>query len=231
MKIIFLNAWRGQIPQVKDFILEHIKTTDIFCLQEAGFSKNSIFCQDYLSPQYIFFTESKILTTDDTIVQATFVKKQHQVLNTQLVCKEEKNIGLGLFTQIKSSNNKIFNVLNFHGTAWPANKRDDPNRLKQSKLIIDFMSKFNENKIIGGDFNLNPDTKSVTLFEQKLYLNLIKKFEIKSTRNEIAWADYSVEQRQSFADFVFISTNLKIKSFTVPYNEISDHLPLILEMN
>ena len=65
------------------------------------------------------------------------------------------------------------------------------------------------------------------MFEDNGYKNLIKEFKIPTTRNEISWAKY--ENKQLFADFVFVSPDVKITNFSVPNNEISDHLPLILE--
>ena len=35
--------------------------------------------------------------------------------------------------------------------------------------------------------------------------------------------------KQHFADYVFVSKDVKVKKFEVPYLEISDHLPLILD--
>ena len=45
-------------------------------------------------------------------------------------------------------------------------------------------------KIIGGDFNLNPDTESIKMFEEAGYKNLIKDFKIENTRNEISWREF-----------------------------------------
>ena len=87
-------------------------------------------------------------------------------------------------------------------------------------------------KIIGGDFNLNPDTKSVKIFEEVGYKNLIMDFGIKNTRNEISWKQFQNKPgfvKQYFADYVFVSKDVKVRKFEVPYNEISDHLPQILE--
>ena len=61
--------------------------------------------------------------------------------------------------------------------------------------------------------------------------NLITEFNIKNTRNEISWAKYPGLPKQYFADFIFASQNVRVKKFTVPYNEISDHLPMILEID
>lgn len=227
MKTIFLNAWRGQIPSIKQFILDNISTTDVFCFQEAGESDSHIFCQDYLSSDFQLFHYQKQLRPDDVMVQATFIKKDFSVLKTEAISLDQPNIGLGLFSQIKDTNHQVFNIVNFHGFPWPGDKQDNPDRLKQSQEIINFLKDFSDPKIIGGDFNLDRDIQSVRLFEENNYKNLIKEFYIGNTRNRLSWEQY--DNKQNFADHLFISPNLKVKYFSVPYIEISDHLPLILE--
>ncbi|MFA5532464.1 MAG: endonuclease/exonuclease/phosphatase family protein [Candidatus Shapirobacteria bacterium] len=228
MKIIFLNAWQGQIPQIKDFILDHIPTTDIFCFQEAGYFNTDIFCQQYLSSQYQLFTNQKQLTQKDIMVQATFVKKNFSVLKTATIGEDIDNIGLGLFTQLKDSKENIFNIGNIHGYPWPGDKQDNSDRINQSNLIVNFFKDLSGPKIIGGDFNLDFDIKSTQIFEENGYRSLIKDFKIDNTRNRLSWEQY--ENKQHFADHLFITKDIKVKNFTVPYNEISDHLPLILEI-
>jgi endonuclease/exonuclease/phosphatase (EEP) superfamily protein YafD len=230
MQIIFLNAWNGsQAKKLKDFIIENKNNTDIFCFQESSDEIPHLFCQDYLSDDYQFFSDQKRITPNDVFFQATFIKKNISVLKTQTIGQGNLKIGLTLLTQIKTNKNKILNICNVHGYPWPGDKQDNLDRLHQSQLIIDSLKAFNGPKIIGGDFNLDRDIKSTQLFEENGYRSLIKDFNITNTRNENSWKDY--DGKQHFADHLFVTKDLKIKNFTVPYNEISDHLPLILEFN
>ena len=72
---------------------------------------------------------------------------------------------------------------------------------------------------------------------KSLALALILENKIKTTRNFHAWrqakemvADgYRFYGEQKFADYVFVSKDVKVKNFEVPNIEISDHLPLILD--
>ena len=226
MKIIFLNAWQGQIPKIKNFILENIPTTDIFCFQESFNSKSQIFCLDLLEDYQYFFDEKRV-SKQDQFINCTFIRKNFSVLDIKTIGQGDSTIGLGLFTKIKISDNKFINLCNFHGHARPGDKQDNPNRIKQSQLIIDFFKDLSGPKIIGGDFNLDLNIKSVQMFEDNGYKNLIKEFKIPTTRNEISWSKY--ENKQLFADHLFVSPGIKITNFSVPNNKISDHLPLILE--
>lgn len=230
MKIIFLNAWRGQVPELKDFILENVSTTDVFCFQECNSPKEDIFCLDYLKNNYQYFFDYQNIDNRSSFYNVTFIKNNLKVLDHKTIGKEDKKIGLGIFTKIKTSKNNILNLINFHGFAYPGDKQDTKDRLKQSQIIVDFLKKNPEPKIIGGDFNLDRDIKSTQIFENNEYRSLIKEFNISNTRNRLSWEKYP-DSEQHFADHLFISPELKINSFNVPYNEISDHLPLILEID
>jgi endonuclease/exonuclease/phosphatase family metal-dependent hydrolase len=89
------------------------------------------------------------------------------------------------------------------------------------------MAKTDGEKIIGGDFNLNKNTESVKMFEKNGYRNLIEEFGIEVTRNHLIW-DLYPENIQFWADYLFVSPEVKVKSFEVPKNEVSDHLPQVL---
>ena len=75
-----------------------------------------------------------------------------------------------------------------------------------------------------GDFNLRPDTRSIGLFDEHLS-NLIRKYNIKSTRT--SYCPYPIRH----ADYVFVNDWVKVKSFEVLPDEVSDHNPLMLDFN
>ena len=100
----------------------------------------------------------------------------------------------------------------------------------QTEGIIEFMAKRKIPRIIGGDLNVLPNTQSVLKFEKAGYRNLIKDFAISTTRNEFSWRKYP-NNRLYYSDYVFVSPDVRVKSFSVPDMEISDHLPMILEVD
>lgn len=127
-------------------------------------------------------------------------------------------------------------IVNLHGNSEPASKRDTPMRLQQSKTVLDFLRERPGEKIVMGDFNLFPDTESIHLFEQAGFRNLITDYAIKTTRGshmrklfpEYEHGKYGF---QEFADYTFVGHGLQVKSFAVPDVAISDHLPMILDVN
>ena len=134
-------------------------------------------------------------------------------------------------------NDKILNILNYHGI-WikGAGKDDNEFRIEQSAKIIKFVQELGGETILVGDFNLEPDTESVGMIENVLPNNLIKSNNITSTRSslyesifEIKVGDQTIKNNGSkFADYAFVSDSVIVKSFEVPNLQISDHLPLII---
>lgn len=226
MKIVFLNAWNGKVGRsLWEFFEKQKESTDVFVLMETdiNFQKKA----DQILADFTSFKANKEVDNEDEFFQTTYARNINKILVSNAVLDDDRNIGYGLYTKIQSEN-QILNLINVHGIALPGNKLDNPKRIEQSKAFIDFMKKVDGPKIIGGDFNLEPDTESVQMFEKNGYRNLISEYKIKTTRNHLSWDLYP--NKQLFADYVFVSPDIKIKSFEVPDIEISDHLPLILEI-
>lgn len=224
MKIIFLNALAGEVKApLTQFISHHAPTTDVFCFQEAYDFLLQI-CRERL-PNFHKISAYKKLENDE-FPQATFIKKNLQVIDQSIIFPDDPVTGLGIYARLREGNESL-NLCNFHGISVPGDKLDNPGRLAQSRGLIDFFKNLPEPKIIGGDFNLLPDTESISSFEDNGYINLIKKFNIPTTRNKLAWKNYP--NKQLFADYIFVSPSVEVKSFSVPNITISDHLPLILE--
>ena len=223
---MFLNAWQATTGEVLwNYIKEQKETCEVFCFMEAGQEFRGK-CREIL-PDYIQISAEKSIIDEDGMFQATYVKSDYKILNSEPILGIDPNIGLGLYTQIVN-NDKVWNIASIHGVARPGEKSDNPKRLEQSNGIIEYMSKIEEAKIIGGDFNLDKNTESVKMFEKNGYRNLIEEYKIEMTRNHLAWDVW--HNVQLWADFLFVSLDVKVKSFEVPKNEVSDHLPLIVEI-
>jgi len=225
MKIIFFNVWNGQLLDgIADFIKEHSVTTDVFCFQEAN-TKIQTLCHE-LIPDYQIITASKVVQSTHYFNSATYVGRGARILDSAVLLENQPEIGLGLYTQVQVGD-RIVDICNIHGVSMPG-KLDNPDRLQQSQELIEFLKDKNNLKIMGGDFNVLPDTKSILMFQENDYQDLIKDFKITTTRNHLAWDKYP--EKLYYSDYVFVSPETPIKSFTVPDLEISDHLPMILEL-
>lgn len=122
---------------------------------------------------------------------------------------------------IEEKGQKIL-IGNLHGFWMPRSKSDTPQRISQSKKIKEIFDPFNGPKILCGDFNLIHNTKSMDMLEEDMK-NLIKEFNIKSTRSKLH------KRRQKFADYILVSDKVKVSKFEALNDVVSDHLPLLLD--
>lgn len=228
MKIVFLNIWEGKLQDaVTKFIKEQSADTDIFCFQEFSDHMDSV-TKDILS-DYDKISARRLFGKEDYFLQATFVRKSLCRLSSGVLLEKQAGCGLALYVEVQFGERNLY-VCNLHGTAEPGEKSDTPERLKQSQELIDYFKERTGAIVIGGDFNLFPATKSVQIFEENGYRNLVKDFEIKTTRNHYAWDRYP-KSPYYYSDYVFVDPEfLEVKNFLVPSIEISDHLPLILDI-
>lgn len=225
MNILSLNTWRGKLEkEIASFVLEQKKSVDVFCFQEMHPSMREI-CQKIL-PEYEEYYAHKFVTSVDDFHQSIFIKKSIAVLDFGSVLEGVPQTGLGVWVKVDNKDNVLY-ICNYHGMSRPGNKLDTAERLAASQGIINFFSNEREPKVIIGDFNLLNIVKSATTFEENGYVDLIKKYQITNTRNRHAWEQHP-ENIQYYADFAFVSDDIKEKSFKVLPDEVSDHAPLLL---
>jgi len=123
---------------------------------------------------------------------------------------------------LKDTNRVIYN---FHGIPGMS-KKDTPERDLQTKRLLALMAQNTQPHIIVGDFNLDINTEAISTLGQSLR-NLIKESNFKTTRNR----NYNSCDVLPFADYAFVSPEIKINNFLVLPDEISDHLALLLDFN
>jgi len=228
VKLIFLNVWGEEMqPNLVDYIKEQTADTDIFCFQEASDVVKDA-ARDALSG-YKEISDYKYITDHDNFPQSIFVRDGIEVVSSGTLFQGEMDRGLAIYVEIKLGDKNIY-VCNVHGSARPNDKTDSPARIEVSKALIEFFADKNEAPvIIGGDFNINPDTKSIGMFSENGYRDLIHEFSIKTTRNHFAW-DRFPDTPLYYSDYIFLNDKVELKNFSVTDNEVSDHLPLVLEV-
>lgn len=234
------------------FIEKRSSDTDIFCFQEVLFGARPEFTSDHKARVNIFHEIAQRLPGHTPLTyiankathfqnekldgfhagQAMFVRKDIRVVASggfrgyQDELPDESLGGkiTGSIQWVELKTNKgVVVIANLHGL-WQKDtqKKDTPERLLQSEIIKDFFRERSGKKILCGDFNLYPDTKSVTLLEAGMK-NLIKEYDIQSTRSSL----YTKEGK--FADYILASHDVVVRDFRVLSDEVSDHLPLYLD--
>ncbi len=228
--------------------------TSIHLQTERGMRKNLLQeLRHRLSDFQVFFapTQENMDMTPEPGEQtfwgiATFVKNRQTINHTEdfFICngyntykpKDYATLGSKALAITLTMGETSLTICNLHGTSEPGNKLDSSERLKQSEKILDFLQKQHGEKIVTGDFNLFPETQSIKMFEKAGFRNLIKDYSIQTTRGSLMrqlFPHYGLHPGgfHEFADYTFISPGIKIKSFEVPDLPISDHLPMIMEID
>jgi hypothetical protein len=199
----------------------------------------------YFSPTQDDYGVQKTDSVQTTLGTAIFVRKTLTVLeqgsfflvNGRNTYDGKDDLTLGYnasYITIDNSGTPL-TVIGLHGVSMPAHKLDTPLRQEQSQKIIDFLKERSGEKIVMGDFNLLPETESIKMFAKDGFKNLIDDYSIKTTRGShmrVLFPHYADGPYgfQEFADYTFVSKGMDVKSFEVPDEPISDHLPMILEI-
>ncbi len=242
MVIVTLNVWAGKGGQkLRTFFQKYSDTVDVFCLQEVfSFgqsvnltdSRDQIFLEDIAKtlPDFnYYFDESQsmgeglaIFTRNKKVVTEhgnEFIYRWKD----SLVGTDGRTLGRNIQHVVIRENEKKYYIANFHGLWTGTGKEDTPERMRQSlKLQNIINSRSEEAKILVGDFNLHPETKSLKKIE-KYMNNIVTKYEVKTTRPKSFL-------RLETPDYIFLSPNIVEKRFEVLREEVSDHLALLVEI-
>lgn len=241
MKLITLNIWGGRVKQPFLNFIKNNQDVDIFCFQELYNNATPHFTQTYGDISSKIYNELQELlpnhqsffrpVLDDIYGIGIFIKKEINVL-------EEGEVSIYdaiNFSGIDGNHSRnmqwvkcairgtVYTVFNVHGLWNGKGKTDTPDRINQSKRIMELVDANTTKKILCGDFNLRPDTESIAIIANGMN-NLIKIHEITSTRTSL----YTKEEK--FADYIFVSSDIKVMNFEVLPDEVSDHSALLLEL-
>jgi hypothetical protein len=253
VKIISLNLWGGKVyNRLEGFIKARAPTTDVFCFQELfdGDPKLSP-GQIAATKKYagvnnddVYDLASRI---DDTLLPRfnRVISRPYSELGNRLgifyskrlpvFAAGEVDIADPVEQEIDGAKSAIgakmqwvsvdgYGVIaHCHGIWQMGGKDDTPERLMQSRRLVVMLETFPGEKILVGDFNLNPDTKSVAILSKKMR-NLIAEYGVKTTRSNLA-----LPSKGKIADYAFVTAGVKVKEFQVLSDVVSDHLPIYLE--
>lgn len=254
MQLITLNTWGGRAGNeaLRQFFRTYKDRVDVFCLQEiwsgpyehlegspAGGKKiehDEILVHGMQEISHILSNHAVLFhphhldnyglmmaIRQDIPIQASgevFVHKYKNYIPEGDIGKHARNIQHATI----GCNNKSITIINFHGLWNGQGKTDSPDRIEQSKKILDFIRTIGGEVVLCGDFNLSPDTKSLKMFEEFGLRNLIAEYRIQSTRTSF------YTKPEKFADYIFVSTGIRVNSCTVIEEEVSDHAAILLDI-
>lgn len=115
--------------------------------------------------------------------------------------------------------------LSSHG-AWTAPPTDNKENFRQAKLIANHLKNLDRPFVMGADMNMPPETRVIRTIE-KSAKNLIHGSGIVQTTHPTV---HKIVPRGYLVDYVFTSSEFKKKSIIAPEILVSDHLPLVAEL-
>ena len=123
---------------------------------------------------------------------------------------------------------RIVHIISIHG-AWTAPPIDTDEKLRQAQIILDYLGDLNKNNqpfIVGADLNMPPETGVIQMINsvaQNLMINSPFKY---TTHPKI----HKIVPTKLLVDYIFTSKHFKLLSLKVPQVTVSDHLPVIAQL-
>jgi endonuclease/exonuclease/phosphatase family metal-dependent hydrolase len=224
------------------FARGNASSTDVFCFQEVldnehgvksvGFPEGTEDLVSRFREALPGFVGYSAIPEKNERGLATFIKKgwtveemkDEYVYGSKNTMTDNKwsTIGINmLYTQISKA--ETYHIWNLHGAFVTPDKKDYPKTIEQSGNIAKIIAPVKGKRILCGDFNLDPETESIAMLERIPLRNLVKEYNVTSTRTRY----YGLPAR--YADYIMPSAEVKVLDFgTIDY-VASDHYPLRLD--
>lgn len=124
--------------------------------------------------------------------------------------------------------NRPVSITHMHGLRDLNGKVDTPERVAQAQRLLELsrqVSEAGDLSVICGDFNVEPDSETLKIFNDAGMVELVTNRGFKSTRNSY------YKKLGKFADYMLINNENDVRDFQVVHDpEVSDHCPLILDI-
>ena len=251
IKVIQINIYKGRyLESLADFLIR--EKPDLVTLQEVSsgkvnlFSDTSINLFEYLKEKiglFGFFSQDQKLKEDANSKFGNAVFSRWPIKSTKvLILKKFRPLTLEEFIDPKywpyvtrtlvdaviAFNSKSVHLMSWHG-AWTAPPTETAENIRQAGLVADYLELLNKNNqsfILGGDLNMPPKTKVIDMINSvsnNLMIN--SPFEY-TTHPKI----HKIVPRKLLVDYIFTSHHFKVLSLDVPEVTVSDHLPVVAEL-
>lgn len=245
MKIIQLNIWQGKFEKLLIEFLSAEKP-DFICMQEVNDLKGRPGYQffatlddikegtglryAFMSPTYSSRYQERELEYGNAMLSRLPFKSTDTVFThgkygrNYDVELDDSDMNNNRNLQVASVevNGKRLNILNHHGYWIYGTKDGNDKTLRSMEVIADSVRKLERPVILCGDFNLAPKSKSLALINKELS-NLSAKNGLKST------VQHRFNVVNEVIDYIFVNDQVKVRSFKMPDELVSDHKALIME--
>lgn len=242
MKLVQLNIWGGKLQyQIPDF-LNSIQP-DIVCMQEVNdlpgpsgalfvtldeLQEKCGFEHRFMSPTY----SSKYMNRSTKYGNAILSKlptKQTNTIFTHGSYKDnfdlmEDDFNTRNLQHIQLSvESQTIHILNHHGYLIIGSKAGNDETVRQMHLVANYLDALHGPILLAGDFNLTPPSESMGIINSKLR-NLSLEHNLTSTYTHF-------NNNQEVCDYIFVNDQVRVASFEMSDEIVSDHKALILEFD
>lgn len=256
-KILQLNIWKGAyLDDVGDFLLK--ENFDIINLQEVAGAPlsprsrdNFAYIQNLLEQTHtgIFATEiTTTLGSHSFEGNATFYKKDFTLVEEKILSLKDRSdpidhefllsiqgtshpfyedLPRNCITLLLEKNNKSCWFLNTH-LPWNPTPDDTPKKIRDTKVLLDFVASLDKPFILAGDFNVDSRSQIVKTLEKQAQ-NLNTMFHITNTLNHRLHRKKTIPDLA--VDFILPSKDIVVKDFAVLNDlDLADHLALVADV-
>lgn len=196
----------------KELGLNGIKNIDLKIENNLGYHANAV------------FTKHQILETKVLVLKRTEVASQKRAETTSFFPLFPRCV----VDAICEVHGKVIHAMSWHG-AWTAPPTDTKETLRQAGLVREYLlnlKKQNVPFLLGGDLNSTVDKKTVRMISE-VANNLMTNSGVVQTTHPVV---HKIAPRGFLVDYIFTSNHFKLIKLTVPEITVSDHLPVIAEL-
>ena len=243
VKIIQANIWGGKLGQQ---IIDFLKTEapDFVCMQEVNalegrsgykffatldeIKSGAGFSDMFMSPTYSArYMEREISYGNAILSQVPFdstetIFTHREYIRSFDVERDGGNIRNLQIARV-TAEGKPLTILNHHGFHVVGSKEGNDETMRQMGIIADKIKALSGPVILCGDFNLTPNSKSLAPINKEL-TNLSKNNGLKCTYNQLS-------KVREVCDYIFVNDGIKVRSFKMSDELISDHKALVMEFS
>ena len=247
VKFIQINIYKGKYL---NSLLKFLKKEDpdFVAMQEVTAGEMNL-CDKNLDLFGYFKAELGLNGVIDKVMKPVDSKKsylgnaifsKYRIINSEtLVLKTFEDFTLAKFNNIENferfprnllsagcdlSERKI-RVLSWHA-AWIAPPADTEETLRQAKEVTGYLKNLKEPFILGCDMNAVPQSKTAGLINQSAVNLMMNSQVLQTTHPKI----HKIAPRGFLIDYIFTSAHFKLKKLEVPEVTVSDHLPVVAEL-
>ena len=122
-------------------------------------------------------------------------------------------------------NGTTMHIMSTHG-AWTAPPQDTDETQRQARLVANYLKLLDKPFLLAGDFNNVPESKTIGIINEVANNLMIGSDAEQTTHPKV----HKIVPRGYLVDYVFSSKEFRLKSIEAPVVTVSDHLPVIVEV-